>query len=108
MFSFQFKMQFESVVLMVEGALYQTERERRMVSGNLPYYDVRSALNRLEETHDSDEDSEEFNEKKLQAVLNDLDKEFPKEVGQKIASIFTKVLKAETLENVKKAAVSLF
>lgn len=101
-------MQLESVILLVEGVLYRTENERKTLLGYSRHYDVRSAVERIEEAEESDENYEEFNEKTIAAMKWGFDKEFPSEVGQKIASIFTRVLNAETLAEAKKAAVSLF
>lgn len=100
-------MQFESVVLMVEGALYQTQIERLMISGNTRHYDVRNCLKRVYEESETDIDLQEFNEKTLELATAALDKEFPSEVGQIIASIFTRLLNAKTLEESRRAAVSL-
>lgn len=100
-------MQFESVVLMVEGALYQTQIERVMILENTRHYDVRDCLKRVYEESERELDLQDFNEETLEAATAALDKEFPSEVGQIIASIFTRVLKAETLAETKQAAVSL-
>lgn len=99
--------QFEAAVLLVEGALYRTESERFMRSGSVGIYDVRSALERFEEASNSENDSMELTESTIEQFKADLATEFPSEVGELIGSIFMKAIKAETLAEQKKAAVSL-
>lgn len=93
------------MVLMVEGALYQTEIQREMLSHSLLKYDVRSALKRIEDADLSD--SDELTEHTIEMAMKDLAKEFPSEVGETIGSILRRILSATTLDEAKKTAVSL-
>lgn len=91
---------------MVEGAFYQTEIEREMLSGNSSDYDVRSALKRIRETTQSSH-SDDLTEKSIKYALKDLSQEFPTEVAEKIVSILKKILNATTLQEAKRTAVSI-